>query len=189
MARPREFDTDEALDKAMNLFWAKGFEATSLQNLVDTLQVKKGSLYAAFGDKAQLYLAALKRYDGLEVAAGIAILDSPGNGADQIRQLLDTVVDAVRRGDRRGCLLCNAAVERLPPGPKLSRHVRASMKRIEAAFGRALDRHAGTNDAAAAQALTSAYMGLRVLAKTGIAADELAATAVRLADSLIQRQS
>ena len=62
MARPREFDVDEVLDRATELFWTRGYEATSVQELVDTLGVNRASLYATFGDKAQLFAAVLDRY-------------------------------------------------------------------------------------------------------------------------------
>ncbi len=60
MARPREFDVDAVLDRATELFWARGYEATSVQELVDTLGVNRASLYATFGDKAQLFEAVLQ---------------------------------------------------------------------------------------------------------------------------------
>src|ERR1700675_3846645 len=62
MGRPREFDTDAAMEKAMRLFWAKGYEGTSVADLTGTLGISRPSLYAAFGDKQSLFRAALERY-------------------------------------------------------------------------------------------------------------------------------
>src|ERR1700721_4762124 len=62
MGRPREFDTDAALEKAMRLFWAKGYEGTSVADLTKALGISRPSLYAAFGDKQSLFRAALERY-------------------------------------------------------------------------------------------------------------------------------
>src|SRR5580700_2578012 len=62
MGRPREFDTDAAMEKAMRLFWAKGYEGTSVADLTGTLGISRPSLYAAFGDKESLFRAALERY-------------------------------------------------------------------------------------------------------------------------------
>ena len=62
MARPREFDIDEALDAAMGVFWERGYEATSMVNLMDATGLHKGSIYKAFEDKHDLFLQALRRY-------------------------------------------------------------------------------------------------------------------------------
>ncbi|NIQ96073.1 MAG: helix-turn-helix transcriptional regulator, partial [Desulfuromonadales bacterium] len=77
MARPREFDVDEALDRAMGVFWLKGYEGTSLQDLLKAMKIARGSLYKAFEDKHSIYLAALDRYDQTEVEEGIAFLSDP----------------------------------------------------------------------------------------------------------------
>src|SRR5271170_6573535 len=62
IGRPREFDTDAALEKAMRLFWAKGYEGTSVADLTGEMRISRPSLYAAFGDKQSLFRAALERY-------------------------------------------------------------------------------------------------------------------------------
>ena len=67
MARPREFDSNAALENAMQVFWAKGYKATSLRNICASTGLGRSSLYAAFGDKRGLYLKALDRYEGAGV--------------------------------------------------------------------------------------------------------------------------
>ncbi len=62
MARPREFDRDQVVDRAVEVFWRQGFEATSIQDLVEATGLNRGSLYNTFGDKAGLFEAALERY-------------------------------------------------------------------------------------------------------------------------------
>ena len=76
MARPREFDTDLALKRAMSVFWAKGYAATSMDDLQRTMQIGRQSLYAAFGDKRRLYVEALDRYQRDSVAGHLARLRS-----------------------------------------------------------------------------------------------------------------
>jgi TetR/AcrR family transcriptional repressor of nem operon len=76
MARAKAFNEDDVLDKAVEVFWAKGYEATSMQDLVNAMGIQRGSLYAAFGSKQQLFLRSLDRYGKVVVAQFLAILQS-----------------------------------------------------------------------------------------------------------------
>jgi TetR/AcrR family transcriptional repressor of nem operon len=106
MARPKEFDPDQALDRAVELFWRKGYEATSIQDLVEALGINRSSLYGTFGDKHALYLAAIDRYCEDVVAPRVAELDQAASPRAAIRQLfLSLPTRATRRRERRGCLL------------------------------------------------------------------------------------
>jgi AcrR family transcriptional regulator len=93
MARPREFDTDAALDRAIDVFGAHGFEGSSAQMLVDAMGIGRQSLYAAFGDKWQLYRAAVRRYGSRECAAHIDALRSGARAIDGIEAMLARVVE------------------------------------------------------------------------------------------------
>ncbi len=79
MARPKEFNHDEVLEKAMQVFWAKGYECTSMQNLVDAMGINRGSLYATFGDKHSLHLATLDRYYRYQINGMLAPLSGSGS--------------------------------------------------------------------------------------------------------------
>ncbi len=87
MARPREFERDVVLDRAMQVFWSRGYEATSIQHLVDRMGIQRGSLYDTFGDKRALFFAAINRYDRVVTAKLVAVLEEPGSGKDAIRRL------------------------------------------------------------------------------------------------------
>src|ERR1700679_3722681 len=87
MGRPREFDIDAALEKAMRLFWAKGYEGTSVADLTETLGVSRPSLYAAFGDKEALFRAALERY-----AAGPACYVAAALGEPTARKVAEQLL-------------------------------------------------------------------------------------------------
>ena len=91
MGRPREFEIDQALDRAMGVFWQKGYDGASLQDLLGAMQIARGSLYKAFEDKHSIYLATLDRYDRTVVEAGIAFLSDPeaGDGLTKIRTMLE----------------------------------------------------------------------------------------------------
>jgi TetR/AcrR family transcriptional repressor of nem operon len=186
MARPREFDVDDALEKAMHVFWAKGYEGSSLSDLLDAMGIARGSLYKAFKDKHSIYLAALDSYDRLVVGPAVAMLRDAahGDGLKRIRRLLGTAGEAVAlRGDRRGCLLCNAAVDQAPNDPVVRARVLAAIRRVERAIETALSQSAAAQGWPArrrretARQLLNAYMGLRVLAKAGYSPAELDAIA------------
>ena len=93
MARPREFDTDAALDGAIDVFSEHGFEGSSAQMLVDAMGIGRQSLYAAFGDKWQLYCAAVHRYGLDECTAHFGALRSGTRGIDGIDAMLHRVVE------------------------------------------------------------------------------------------------
>jgi TetR/AcrR family transcriptional repressor of nem operon len=125
MARIREFDTDKAVAQAMELFWERGYEGTSLQDLTEGLAIGRGSLYAAFGSKDGLYQAALERYRQECVGPMLQALSVEADVRGALRGLLTVLVtDAVADERRRGCMVVNAATERVPHDPATSRTVR-----------------------------------------------------------------
>jgi len=182
MPRFKTFDTDEALDGAAELFWAKGFEATSLQDLEARMGIQRGSIYHAFGDKQRLFLAALDRYDQVVLRRLVADLTQGASGLAAIRQFFQARADATRdTAHPRGCLVTNSAVERAPTDPETHRKVRACLAGIEAAFFTALTRaqqaeeiRATADCRALARFLTSSAQGLAVLARAGVSRSVLA---------------
>ncbi|WP_206796575.1 TetR/AcrR family transcriptional regulator [Amycolatopsis sp. MtRt-6] len=114
MVRTREFDTEAAVSRAMELFWSRGYEATSVRDLTRHLGIGQGSLYAAFGDKDGLYRAALEHYRATLAAAALESLKRGGDVRSAVRTLLvERLRIAVAEGGR-GCLAVNAVCERLP---------------------------------------------------------------------------
>src|SRR4051795_7395003 len=106
MARTREFDTDTAVRQSMELFWRRGYEATSIQDLVEATGLGRGSLYAAFGSKDGLYEAALVGYAEQAAAANAEQLARPAPTREVLRDLLIGMVDlTIRDPERRGCLI------------------------------------------------------------------------------------
>ena len=116
--RPRAFDTEQALSGARDLFWSRGYGATSIQDLVDELKVQRGSLYAAFGDKRGLYLQAVALYARQNRQRLEALLDTDPVLPTIRQMLLDpatlTGAPELPNGERRGCLVGNTAAELLP---------------------------------------------------------------------------
>ena len=182
MARPREFDSDEVLARAVRLFWAKGYDGTSLDQLDRATGLNRGSLYNAFGDKRQLYLAALDHYGRNEIVAGVRLLESGGPAPVALAKLFFGVAKAVEAGaGRDGCLLCNAAVERAPHDPEVEARVIANYAPLRAAMTALLARDGRSGDrrriARLVDGLFASYLGLYVMAKAGYPARHLRAAA------------
>jgi len=181
MGRPREFDIDKAVDRAMDVFWTKGYEGASLQDLLKAMRIARGSLYKAFDDKHSIYLAALDRYDRTMVAPGAAELSDPegGDGLVRIKRVLEGARDAVADNDRHGCFMCNAGIDRAAADPKVRKKVLAMMKRLEGGFATALkESRLAANwppkrRTETARLLLDTYMGLNVLARAGYSPAEL----------------
>ena len=173
MARHKEFDKEEVLEKAMTTFWRYGYEGTSIQNLVENMGINRGSIYDTFGDKHSLFLAAIAHYNETVVKKAILALEAPGASKQAIIDRFYSIIDrAVADKDRKGCLLTNTVVELCPHDPDTASRIAADLKRIENAFKKALstaqqkrelsDKHDLT---ALARYLTSSLQGLRVISK------------------------
>ncbi|MEO3868233.1 TetR/AcrR family transcriptional regulator [Nonomuraea sp. B12E4] len=135
MARVREFDTEAALEAAMSAFRRRGYEGTSVQDLVDATGIGRGSLYAAFGSKEGLYLAVMDRYREQYAVPLVELLDSGAPARDLIRAVLVGVVDEiVGDGERLSCLIVSATTERLPHDPDVAKRVRATTSSLEDAL-------------------------------------------------------
>ena len=170
MARPREFDRDEVLEKAMRVFWSKGYECTSMQDLVTAMGVNRGSLYAEFGDKERLHLAALERFYDNEITPQFVVLDRPRPLKENLRDLFLAVAESERHG--AGCMISHAAVELCPDDAEVGSMVGAGLRRAEATAHRALIRArdngelgAESNLRALARYLISSVNGVRVIAR------------------------
>ena len=131
IGRPREFDTDDALSKILDVFWAKGFEGSSMSDLEAATGLRKGSLYAAFGDKRAMYLKALALYDKTAIDAGVEVLSGAGPAEQRISTFLQLAIDAVTiLKDRRGCFLCNASVDQAILDPATEQLIETAVDRL-----------------------------------------------------------
>jgi TetR/AcrR family transcriptional regulator, transcriptional repressor for nem operon len=140
MARLKEFDPDAVLERALHLFWANGYEATSMADLVEHLGIGRASLYATYGNKRDLYLKALDRYSR-RADGPIEIVSQPGPVLPAIRRLIDYYIGlAARERINRGCMIANAAIECGTTDPDVSRLVTRNWQAIEGALASALIR-------------------------------------------------
>ncbi|MGW2376338.1 MULTISPECIES: TetR/AcrR family transcriptional regulator [Kitasatospora] len=185
MARTKEFDPDVVLQRAMDLFWERGYEATSMANLVEHLGIGRASLYDTFGSKHDLYLAAMRRYLRGSEAGFVTALAQPGPALPAVRAFVESWVrDALTDPNRRGCLVVNAAVELSPRDPEVARQVEVSWSVVETSLVSSLLRAQAQGELAAekdpyeiAHFLLVVMQGVRVIARGAPDAERLGAAA------------
>lgn len=130
VGRPRSFDTSTALDRIVEAFWDRGFAGTSIDDLQARIGVKRGSFYAAFGDKESAWRTALDRYVGTVTAKAVAILESSGPAPQRIAEFIRFVGRFLAENPGRGCMFLSAASQNLIVGEATSGH----MERLEEAL-------------------------------------------------------
>src|SRR5438552_19159931 len=131
--RPREFDIDEALDKAVRVFSERGYHATSIGDLTAAMELASGSIYKAFKDKRAVLLAAFDRYKATRDAQIRRAADTPKCGRDRLRDVLISYVESSQGAEgRRGCLVVGCTVELATLDPVIAARVSDSLKKNEA---------------------------------------------------------
>ncbi|MEW1903517.1 MULTISPECIES: helix-turn-helix domain-containing protein [unclassified Streptomyces] len=174
MARTKEFDPDAALRAALELFWARGYEATTMADLVEHLGVGRASLYATFGNKHELYLKALDRYTETNDPRLVEELSAPGPALPAVRALVRRfAAEAAADGERlTGCFVTNSAAELGPHDTAVARRVELSWEQLETLLHAALARAraggelpAGRDPRALARMLLVLLQGVRVVGK------------------------
>ena len=173
MARHKEFDRDEALHKAMDVFWSRGYEATSIEHLVRQIGINRQSLYDTFGDKHALFLQALDHYHEVEGRKVFELLKQPGSVKKALRQLFESIVEkSLCDREWRGCFMGNATSELAGRCKETAARTGSYMAAAEETFYRALLRGKkegelkGVRDPrAVARFLNSSLQGMALMAK------------------------
>jgi AcrR family transcriptional regulator len=177
--RPRAFDADEALDRVLRVFWARGYEGTSLSDLTEALGLSRPSLYAAFGNKEELFRKACARYAAATAALGPGGCDglTPRQAAERF---LLASAEGVAQEAHPGCLLVTSALATGDEADTVRRELCKARRRGEEAWRDwladakargALDPAADPDDLA--RHLTTVAYGLSVQARSGATRDEL----------------
>jgi TetR/AcrR family transcriptional repressor of nem operon len=174
MSRAKAFDEDQAIDLAVDCFWARGYEATSVRDLSQAMGIGGASLYNAYGDKRELFALALERYANRSMRERVARLEARHPPQKAIEAFLSEIVDrSVRDPDCKGCLLVNTALDIAPHDEEIGRLVTGYVGEIRAFFRRCLEaaRQSGALPKAIDVEIVSGHllglvMGLRVLART-----------------------
>ena len=172
MGRRQEFDTGDALDSALQVFWTKGYRATSMADLEAATGLNPGSLYNTFGSKKGLFLAVVDHYIERTVGHRIATILNVGPPLDAIEAFFRTAYEDIEPEGLIGCLLTNTAAETGREEAEIRDRVAAGIAQIEAAFRRRLSEaqaagalSADKDPAVLAVHLTSSYQGASVIGR------------------------
>ena len=169
----KSFDIDEAIDRATEVFWAKGYEASSLSDLLKATGINKGSFYNAFGSKKKLFMLSLLKYEREQHRATLQRLSQMNDPVAAITSLFDALItQSLVDKDKKGCLLVNTALD-LPNLDNDTRDaIKSGMADIEAFFKSQIElgHQTGTipktvDSDVAAVGLVTLVAGLRVLAR------------------------
>jgi TetR/AcrR family transcriptional repressor of nem operon len=178
MARKKEFDEDELLEKAVNLFWGKGYYATSAQDLVDGLGINRSSLYNTYTDKRTLFTKSLKHYQDKQTSAVLSLLNNADNIYEVVKEIFDRIIQESIEDDlTKGCFMVNTAVELSSHDPEVKDLVNRNNQSVVDALTRAIEKgqksgqvNQNSTPLAVARFIFSTISGLRVTARSG--ADE-----------------
>ena len=173
--RPREFDIDRALEAATRQFWAVGYEATSLQDLLKTMHLSKSSLYQTFGNKHELFVCCIDRYQQTMVSV---LSEQLANSISVERFLLDflegVISQAKNLGTRKGCFLVNTANELSQRDPVIAKAVSGGIGNLAEVFRQAIEQgkqQKELDSALPTESLVDYFMtsvsGLRTMVKAG----------------------
>ena len=171
--RPRSFDRDEALDRAVDVFWRHGYEATSISDLTEAMGISPPSLYAAFGDKEKLFMEVVDRYQRARIDAVTAAFDEAPTAKDAVQRLLTESASALaQHGGPRGCLLvmsdANCSAESCHVQEALAKRRSKMTALLKARIDRGLregDVPAGTDTAALAEFYSVVMQGMVMLSR------------------------
>ncbi len=139
MAGKKAFEPQRVLEKAMHAFWEHGYEGLSIEDLVQSTGIGRGSLYGTFEDKHSLYLAALNQYTASFRAQTSALLDQQGTLQAVLQRLFQAQVDILLSDPvRRGCFLMNASLEMAPHDPEVNMVVQSALQEFQEGLYRLL---------------------------------------------------
>ena len=175
MARPRDFDEERVLDRAVDCFWKHGYGATTVRDLAEAMKIGGASLYNAYGDKRALFARSLERYANRSMRDRITRMEAERRPKEAIRAFIAEIVDrSLKDPDRKGCLLINSALDVAPHDAEIGKVVAGYLDELRAFFRRnvAAAQRVGQVPKSVDAEEVSAHLlgvlaGIRVLARTG----------------------
>lgn len=174
MARPKAFDEAAALDIAIQCFWSRGYEATSMRDLAEAMSISGPSLYNAFGDKRMLYRKALDHYIQRGFCDRVRRFESQLSPRAAIEAFFDEIIAlSLADAQHKGCMIVNSALELAPHDPEFREALQAVLRDMEAFFLRCVTAGQASGEIASrqpaddlARMLLGLLMGMRVLARS-----------------------
>jgi TetR/AcrR family transcriptional repressor of nem operon len=170
--RPRGFDVEDVLERAMFVFWKKGYLGTGVVDLEQATGLGRQSLYGTFGDKRTLFLKVVERYFERVLKPGIDVLDGPGSARAHLEQVFRLWEATAEAPEFHGCLLGNSVPEFGSQDAEMADVLRRKLELLESAFARALRRakvagevSANLDTRATARSLLTLAQGLAVVAR------------------------
>lgn len=175
--RPKQFDDDEVLARAMQVFWRKGYDATSLDDLIAAMGIPRQSLYRTFTDKHTLFLRALKYYDEHVMGVVLGLLTAKGPAVDNLSNVFAVWRQSVNSPERMGCLMVNTGTQVAPDDTEVIKLIEANRQRGVAAFEKTLKRaqkegdiDPSINPKVASRTICAMVNGLLGMSRTGASA-------------------
>lgn len=145
MSRTKEYSTNDVLEKATRTFWLKGYEGTSMQNLVDGMGINRFSIYTTFGSKRSLYLKVLDKYCQIVTIPRLQSLEQAQEGISCIREFLQNYAYAIRQNVKKkdvpkGCLMTMTLGDSIQQDASVAKRTRVNLRRMATAFCKVLER-------------------------------------------------
>jgi TetR/AcrR family transcriptional repressor of nem operon len=170
--RPKEFDEREALERAMQLFWSRGYEGTSLSDLLSEMQISRQSLYDTFGNKRALFVRTIEHYRDTQLSQALALLAREGSPLENVKAVVRFFERLAADEQCRGCLVANGLVEMAPHDPEIAALLGDILDLLQNAIHRTLKQARAQGELkeakpplALSRALTNAMVGLATMGK------------------------
>ncbi len=175
MGRPKGFSESAALEKALDIFWQRGYQAVGLTELLRCMGIARQSLYDTFGNKRQLFIRTIEHYRDTRLAGALALLERDGSPTQNVKDVVRFFERLALDKRARGCLVANALVELGPHDAEIRELLTQTLGLLEKGIVKALrqaqragELPAGRSPRAVARALTNALIGMAVTGKLAL---------------------
>ena len=177
---PKQFDREQVINKAMEVFWTKGYEATSMRDLVNSMGINRASMYDTFGNKREIFQLAIEGYCHNAISYAEQMISTEGSPLENLKNYLWAFLDSPAMTIKHGCFASNAAVELGPHDVELARTLRGFWRQLESVYEKTL--HAAitkgeldpaTDTKTNARLINATMQGLAAMDKAGVPLQEL----------------